>query len=432
MKRYLAISSDCHAGALPEVMRSYLDPKYRAQYDESLGPVLRERQDKRSVKQVWGGSKIDVWGETARQIFDTSEPVQSGGGRGVWDPQVRARELDRDGVAAEIVFPNPGSNAPEAVGPPFGGRMGYSTASAREVPHELRLAGARAHNRWLADFLSYQPERHAGVILAPVDDVAAAVAEITRARESGLFGGLLLPALGLQNEDPESFWFHPRYEPVWSALEDLDIPVQTHASTSGLTYGEFPGSRWVASTEAYWTARRALWFLLLSGVLERHPRLRLVITEAGGGDIPYILNVFDYFYTAKNPEELRKILPRKPSEYWYRQCAVGASPHAGRMEVDRRQEIGVANLLWGSDYPHMEGAWPYTQERMKAMFAGVPENEVALMLGENAARIYNFDLAKLRPLADRIGPEAESLREAAPVAAGDWGRLWTEMGLPAS
>src|SRR5262245_42810077 len=102
MKRYLAISSDCHAGALPEVMRSYLDPQYRERYDESLGSVLQERQDKRTVKQVWGGSKTDVWGDTARRIFDTSEPVQSGGGRGVWDPHVRARELDRDGVAGEI------------------------------------------------------------------------------------------------------------------------------------------------------------------------------------------------------------------------------------------------------------------------------------------------------------------------------------------
>src|SRR5262249_36768015 len=160
-----------------------------------------------------------------------------------------------------------------------------------------------------------------------------------------------LPALGLPTVDQEEFWFHPRYEPIWSVCEELDIPVQTHASSSSVMYGDFPGSRWVASAEAYWTARRPLWFLILSGVLERHPGLRLVATEAGGADTPYIINLFDYFYTAKNPEELQKILPRRPSEYWYRQCAVGASPNAGRLEVDDRHRIGVHNILWGSDYP---------------------------------------------------------------------------------
>jgi predicted TIM-barrel fold metal-dependent hydrolase len=407
-------------------MRGYLDSQYREQYDQTLAAERAERE-KGLPRLMLGGSKVDVWGETAREVYDTSEAVQRGGGRGVWDPQVRAEELDRDGVAGEVVFPGPGGNEPEAVGAPFSGGMGFTSAAARAVPYELRFAGAQAHNRWLADFLSYQPERHAGVILAPMDDISAAVAEIRRARKAGLFGGLFLPVLGLPTTEPEGFWHHPRYEPIWATCEELDIPVQAHAIASGVVYGDFPGTRWITSTESYWTARRPLWFLLLSGVLERHSGLRLVITEAGGADIPYIINLFDYFYTAKNPEELRKILPRKPSEYWYRQCAVGASPHAGRMEVDFRRSIGVRNILWGSDYPHREGSWPYTQERMMAMFAGVPEDEVRLMLGKNAARIYNFDLGKLGPLAERIGPEVDSLRGAGPVAAGDWGKMWTEL-----
>ena len=423
MERYLAISSDCHCGPLPSVMREHLDPKYRAQYDEA---IAAEQATRKQSTSLLGGDKVDVWGKTARGVYDAAEAVTSGGGDGVWNPEVRARELDRDGVAGEIVFPGPGGNQPDKVGSPFNGGMGFTTAAAAKTPYELRFAGAQAYNRWLAEFLSYQPERHAGVTLVPVDDVSAAVAELKRARKSGLFGGLFLPVLGLPTTDSEAFWHHPRYEPIWDTLEELDVPVQTHSISPGVEYGDMTGTRWITSAEAYWTARRPLSMLVLSGILERHPRLRFVITEAGGADIPYMLNVFDYFYTAKNPDELRKILPMKPSEYWFRQCAIGASPHGGRMEVDYRHSIGVRNIMWGSDYPHREGSWPYSTQRMKAMFAGVPEDEASLMLGENAVRIYNFDHKKLRSIADGIGPKVSEFNEATPVAAGDWGRLWTE------
>jgi predicted TIM-barrel fold metal-dependent hydrolase len=76
-----------------------------------------------------------------------------------------------------------------------------------------------------------------------------------------------------------------------------------------------------------------------------------------------------------------------------------------RREAELRYQTGVANIMWGSDYPHPEGSWPYTREQMLETFRGLPEAEVAAMLGGNAARVYGFDVEKLAPLVARIGPE---------------------------
>ncbi len=74
-----------------------------------------------------------------------------------------------------------------------------------------------------------------------------------------------------------------------------------------------------------------------------------------------------------------------------------------------RAAIGVDKIMWGSDYPHAEGTWPHTKQRLADAFRGTPAAEVAAMLGGNAAGVYGFDTARLAPLAERIGPEVAAL-----------------------
>ena len=391
-----------------------MDPQYRGAYDESIAAVQATEQKGLGSDSV--GTGVDAWGKTAREVYFASEGVKRGGANGLWDPVLRTRELDRDGVAAEMVFSGP-QQGTGAVGTPFTGRG---------TPYELRMAGARAYHRWLAELCSYQPERHAGVVVCPMDDIHGAVEEITGARKAGLFGGLGFPQPAPPSTDIESLWCHPRYEPIWSLCEELDIPIQCHQAITGIQFGAYPGARWIASIEGHFVARRGLWQLLFSGAFERHPGLKLCITEVGGADFPYWISTFDHFYESKKGSELRKSLPRKPSEYWYRQCFLGASPFSGRLEMELRDRIGVRNIMWGSDYPHKEGAWPFTRERMQALFAGLPEEEISLMVGGNAARVCSFDLEKLRPIADRIGPKVSEFKGAGTSAGADWGRLWTE------
>jgi hypothetical protein len=103
----------------------------------------------------------------------------------------------------------------------------------------------------------------------------------------------------------------------------------------------------------------------------------------------------------------------KPSEYFRRNVFLGASCMP-RREVEMRQQIGVGNIMWGSDYPHPEGTWPSTRQHLVDAFRGVPTEELAEMLGGNAARIYGFDTHKLAPLVARIGPEKRSFEPDEP------------------
>jgi predicted TIM-barrel fold metal-dependent hydrolase len=145
-----------------------------------------------------------------------------------------------------------------------------------------------------------------------------------------------------------------------------------------------------------------------SGVFERHPDLRYVVAENGAWWAPDILAKMDEKYlgghnTAKMGGVFTEHLSMKPSEYFDRNCFVGASV-IGRSDVEMRHAIGVGNIMWGSDFPHPEGAWPRTREFMRASFHGIPEEDVRDILGGTAARVYNFDIEKLAPLVERIGP----------------------------
>jgi predicted TIM-barrel fold metal-dependent hydrolase len=281
--------------------------------------------------------------------------------------------------------------------------LGSLDPGANAYPYALRLAGCRAYNRWLVELSAANPGRHACIALVPFDDVDIAVREIEWARHSGLFGGILLPGLPLSTTDSTWMLHNPRYEPIWSACEALQLPVNIHSTGSGIDYGELPGSRWIHTTEAYWTSRRPIWHLLWSGVLERHPGLKVAMTEVMGAWAPFELQYWEYLYDARNPEVIREMLPLRPTEYWNRQCFVGASPPAGRAEIEARHIIGVDHLMWGSDYPHPDGAWPQSRRRIAEMFAGVPEDETRRILGENALKVYAFDRPALRVVADRVG-----------------------------
>ena len=104
-------------------------------------------------------------------------------------------------------------------------------------------------------------------------------------------------------------------------------------------------------------------------------------------------------------------LKKAPSEYFYANCAVGASV-MDRREALERHSLGLDCMMWGSDYPHPEGSWPRTQSVMIETLRGLPEQDIAAILGGNAARVYGIDAGSLAPLVERIGPRASDFVEA--------------------
>ena len=396
MERYTLISADCHAAPLLDDARSYVDPERRTDYD-SWREALSRREALRLGEPLFA--------EEARDDFQEESKIAAGGMDGIWDPERRMKELNADGVVAEVIFPG-GATTPGARAGTLPFDVGIATYQYEQDPL-LWQAGIRAYNRWLADLCNMEPDRRAGVGLVTVEDVDATVKEITWLREHGVYGGILLPggAVGIGANPPA--YHDPRYEPIWSVCADLEMPIHTHAGWTP-DFGNHPGSVGIFLSEINFWAQRPFWFLIWSGVFERHPQLRFVMTEQKADWLLPALALMDSRYELPMFGHLRQGLPLKPSEYYERQCYVGAS-YMDEGEWEARHELGVERLIWGSDYPHIEGSWPHTVERLGKAFKDVPRDDVARMVGLNAAEVYGFDLDKLTTLAAEYGPAVDRI-----------------------
>jgi predicted TIM-barrel fold metal-dependent hydrolase len=348
--------------------------------------------------------------------------------RGAFDPAQRDKELDADGVAGEVLFPDADAITGGA-SPPFG--AGLSAADIADP--ELAFAGARAHNRFLAELCAHSPERRAGVALVPIThDVDRAVAEIEWAAANGLRGGILVPTMWRDHAP----YIDPMYEPVWAACAAHDMPVHTHSGSA--PQDEYQENVGVYLAEVVWWAVRPMWFLLFGGAFERHPNLKFCVTESAAYWAPDLMWKWDTYLggghtTKKMVGQLAGKVAKLPSEYFGTNIFIGASTMS-REEIRRRYAIGTDTVMWGNDYPHPEGTWPHTVAKLRETFHDVPVEDATLMLGGTAARVYGFDVDALAPIAKRIGPTPADLGQDPNLAvdpeAVKQGRWWKEGLVP--
>jgi predicted TIM-barrel fold metal-dependent hydrolase len=282
-----------------------------------------------------------------------------------------------------------------------------------------RHAGLTAHNRWLADFVAAHPTRRAGLGQIFLNDVDQAVKDIRWMKDQGL-SGVLLPGVS-----PDTPWieplFSPVYDPIWAVCQELDMPVTHHSGGSGIpNYGRYPFTNAIFVMETGFFANRAFWHLVLSGVFDRFPDMKLVMTEQGSQWVPGVLQRMDRFWEMMTQGRIGELdvpegaVTKKPaSEYWATNCYLGAS-FPSPEDAALFEEIGLDRVMWGSDYPHNEGTYPKTRESLRAAFAGWDEAKLRALFSENIAKVYGFDLAALAPIAAEVGPTVEEI--ATPVA----------------
>jgi len=375
---YIVISADCHAGASHAVYREYLDPKYHDDFDAWRGEYRNPYKDLGDQRRLRN-----------------------------WDNEMRNVAQESDGVVGEVVFPN--------TVPPFFPSFVLFAQPPKPDEYEHRRAGIQAHNRWLVDWCGEFAARRAGVGQIFLNDVDDAIEDVRWIREHGLRGGILLP-----NIAPDVKWvkplYDPYYDPLWQVCQDLDVPVNLHSGTGNPDYGKYPISMILYINEVAFYTQRPLMQLILSGVFERFPRLKFVMTEIGCAWIPEMLRRLDW-----NMERIRGtgetgeikysdglLPPRSATEYFHQNCYVGVSGPR-QADIDARYEIGVDRFMWGSDYPHDEGTHPHTRNHLRRRFHALRDEERRKMLSENAANLYDFDLAALQPLADQVGPTVADL-----------------------
>jgi predicted TIM-barrel fold metal-dependent hydrolase len=156
--------------------------------------------------------------------------------------------------------------------------------------------------------------------------------------------------------------------------------------------------------------RRAMWQMMYGGVFDRHPGLKLLMTEVRADWLPEVLDRLDAAY-----DEHRADIPskRRPSEWWQSNCLAGVS-FMHKAEIEMRDDIGVESMCFGRDYPHAEGTWPNTYDYLRDLFAGVPEADTRKILGENAIRFLGLDADAIGAIAERVGPSIAELTGADP------------------
>ena len=181
-----------------------------------------------------------------------------------------------------------------------------------------------------------------------------------------------------------------------------------------------PGRSASSSPRSRGSRDRTFRLLAWSGAFERHPGLQLVMTEQGATWLRETLAQMDHAYDMPMFVHLRRQLPLAPSEYFARQCAV--STFVGREEADARYDIGVDALMWGSDYPHIEGTWPHTAAKLEEGLAGVARDEVTRHRGRERDSCVRL---RPRPLGRARGARRAACRRrhVCVSRSGTWSSL---------
>jgi predicted TIM-barrel fold metal-dependent hydrolase len=417
-EQLVIVSSDSHAGMPRELWPEYLPKRFHDLLpslhadDEIYGtamPLLQKKVGAQGLPEIMEAHRDD-W-------------------HGLHDPVLRLADMDREGVTAELVYHGDS-------------RLGdlFHNVPGRAYAHDVWDAGAQGWNRWASDTMGFATDRLllTGAI-GPCDDMDAAVAEIHWIADHG-FVGTYGPGYMHHADMPplhDGSW-----DPFWRACAERNIAIVVHAgfgTEHGMVFpqiqrmydaaAEAAGSTDLEALRAHadavpddaimffdnWVnhnvaSRRPMWQMMLGGVFDRHPGLRLVLTEIRLDWIPSTLEHLDELFAERGDE-----LPatRTPSEYWHANCLAGAS-FIHQAEVGIREQVGVETILFGRDFPHAESTWPNTRDWLRLAFEGVPEHDARLMLGENAIRFFGLDRQRLVDIAKRIGPSIDD------VVRGTW------------
>jgi predicted TIM-barrel fold metal-dependent hydrolase len=382
------VSGDGHVSGRPEDYLPYMDKLALDHYADYV-----EDNASKLVEYERFTTDDGIYGPDGMVRADRDGAIRAGGWSGAWDASKRLEEMDREGIAGEVLLLGSHTSMEPFFSP-----------SNRETPLDVRASGLRAFHRWVADHIVGTGGRLLPTAETAGVDMAAICAELRWCKEHG-FGGVQMPGLSADPVLPPLFdeW----YEPFWATCTELGFVVQLHAGWGFLGHG-----RKVADAAALMMMqadpdtgvrvegrpRQAMWQMMAGGVFDRHPTLTLVLTEIRADWIPATIATFD---ARAAHGDLPMAL--KPSEYFQRNCYVSPSSPRG-YEVAMRHEIGIDRFLFGRDYPHPEGTWPNTFDWIRDSFAGVPEDEARMLLGGNAIRCFGFDEAVMAETAARIGP----------------------------
>ena len=387
MAKHRIIDADCHILEPPSIWETWLPSKWQ----EKAPKLVKDPAGGDAWLTAVGGDPDPIGlVATPGMPFDqfrwfgvTYEEARPG----CYDGAERLKDMDLDGVHAEILYP------PQRTMSHFLG----------DDDDDFVLAGVEAYNNFLFDeFCAPDPGRLVGLAQIPSLGIDVAIDSLRKAKARGAKGILISnwPSGGdsLTRDD----------DPFWAAAVDEGVPVAVHINiisrrqrSAGRKAAAKSGNvLYDMSTEAarakaigsmshvFSMCAGAITQMLFTGVYERFPELQVCWIETGVGWLPHLLeSLDDRYWRNRSWGDLPIVEP--PSVYWYRNNA--ASFIADRSGIELRHRVGVENMMWSSDYPHHGNDWPYSRKVIEESMAQVPAEEQALIVGGNAARIWHLD-----------------------------------------
>ena len=388
MPEFELISADSHVNEPPEawarVQKEYGDRAPRVAKDppgvpkgtwlliDGLPPVGLSHYSKGMVvSKSQGISEVEQ--EKHFETIRFNENFRYEDYPGGWEPAARLRDQDVDGVQAEILFSS-------AV------RQLYSITD-----EPFQRAIFRSYNAWLQEFCSYNPNRLIGLAILSILDIVHTVADIDEYAKRG-FRGVQIPT-----RIRDSGYYEPKYEPMWAALEETGMIVNVHTSaTQGIARKHYEGPRDVepkkqslglANKQA--PAQQFLGNLILSGVFDRHPKLKVVCAEFDVGWVANLVQQVDYWFgRASTYDAERNINKLAPSTYFKTNAFF--TYQDDRAGVLTTPVFGADNFLWASDYPHGVTTWPNSQATVDRNCAGIDPAVKRKLNRDNVAKLYGL------------------------------------------
>ncbi len=365
---YPIISADSHITEPPNTYVDYIDARWREK-----APRMERHGD--SDLFVIDGMKRPVpmglvagAGKPAEELRMTGvlfEDLHRSG----WDSTVRLQDQERDGVSAEVIYPT----------------VGMVLCNHRDF--DYKKACFDAYNRWIVEYCSTAPDRLIGQGQTAMRSPEEGVADLEAIKRLGLRGVMMPGNPAVEDYDSRV------YDPFWQAAIELELPLSFHILTTRET-SPVRGPRMNSFLTIIRGCQDIMGTLILGGVFERHPELRIVCVEADAGWVPHYMYRMDHAYKRhRNWLPPGQELSRLPSEYFA--TNIYTTFQDDWVAFKMADLMNSERLMWANDFPHSDSTWPWSQSLLAEHSKDLSPTQAERILCRNAAELYGIDLAKL-------------------------------------
>jgi predicted TIM-barrel fold metal-dependent hydrolase len=364
------ISADSHITEPGDTYTSRIDAKWR-----DRAPHIERLGDAGDFFVVDGMQKpvplglVAAAGKPAEEIRVTGSRFEDLH-RGGWDPEARMADQVRDGVAAEVIYPT----------------VGMVLCNHKDF--DYKQACFEAYNRWIAEYCSAHPERLLGCGQTAMRSPEDGIRDLQAIADLGLRGVMMPGNPAIEDYDSTV------YDAFFEKAVELGLPLSFHILTTRDT-SPVRGPMMNGFLSIIRGCQDIMGTLVLGGVFERHPKLKVVCVEADAGWVPHYMYRMDHAYKRhRNWLPAGQKLSKLPSEYFAEH--IYTTFQDDWVAFQTADLMNWRRLMWANDFPHSDSTWPWSQEMLAEHGRHLSDEQKRAILCDNVAELYGIDLAPLQ------------------------------------